>query len=620
MLTAWFLNNPMKRGVVKTMKARVLAIFGLIFIFGPTGFGQRLYNPAGLSTVPPSSIRSGLVESRNPIDNSGNLVVTGNVRGGRHFRGVIPYNSRTRFEASLGSSALDSFLRYSADWGDFGGYTGEVRPFYSRSATVVTTRAGQPRVYRPSNGRIIGGRTMEGATTASVSGEESFLAGDSMYKSEEADLARFRLIPVSPPTETTKLLPDIVDLARNKDLLEIVPASEREKAAEKLLIDEIRSGDTRSRALLKEGREGLAGAEQFRQQLKQISLKMDYGKELMRKQEGFMDDGEAEKTAEFRGLEELTRKDEPLQGRGEEEVQRDMLEQADIALTGREGQESTFGSFLQKYKERGLRTEGPKPAVEVKGAKKSGLFEGGLLPKTADRGVAAVEERAGAGGVGSVLQGSDVPGRYELVGQQGGVEAEPEDSGLLLGGGATVEQKAGYRTRAKAIMGSHTSFQSFSESKFKECMNAGAAYLKEGKFYRAADAYSLASVYEPGSAVVNAGKSHSLLGAGEYMSSALFISRALEGAGGEKRAGMSALALFASSFSLLDRDTVEKRISDIERWHQASGASELEFLLAYVYYQMGRLERAKAAIETAYEEMADVPAVIILKQAIDSHE
>ena len=61
-------------------------------------------NPAGSSpisssTLPPSSYEGGLFTNPNPFDSSGNLLVTGNVGGGKHFRGSIPYNSPTSFGA-----------------------------------------------------------------------------------------------------------------------------------------------------------------------------------------------------------------------------------------------------------------------------------------------------------------------------------------------------------------------------------------------------------------------------------------------------------------------------------------------------------------------------------------
>ena len=73
-----------------------------------------LEDAIGDPTVPPTSVRSGLVRTPNPIDTSGNLTITGNVRGGMQFRGLVPYRARTEFGAPLGSEDIGSFLRRSA--------------------------------------------------------------------------------------------------------------------------------------------------------------------------------------------------------------------------------------------------------------------------------------------------------------------------------------------------------------------------------------------------------------------------------------------------------------------------------------------------------------------------
>ncbi|MBA7658956.1 hypothetical protein ES703_66919 [subsurface metagenome] len=124
-----------------------------------TGSGVEnpaIRNPVGLSTVPPSSIQSGLIASPNPIDVSSNLVITGNIRRGRHFRGTVPYRSATSFRTTLGSTSLQSFLRDSAGAEDFGRYTGKyrARPYYSPTETVTTTRPGRSGVFRPAGTRI----------------------------------------------------------------------------------------------------------------------------------------------------------------------------------------------------------------------------------------------------------------------------------------------------------------------------------------------------------------------------------------------------------------------------------------------------------------------------------
>ncbi len=104
-------------------------------------------NPVGSGTVPPTAYKSGLIPSANPIDTSGNLVVTGNVANGMQFRGVVPYNSPTSFSAPASSlqhtsGGLDSFLRNSAGSQNFGTSSGGLTPYYSPTWTVTTTQPG----------------------------------------------------------------------------------------------------------------------------------------------------------------------------------------------------------------------------------------------------------------------------------------------------------------------------------------------------------------------------------------------------------------------------------------------------------------------------------------------
>jgi tetratricopeptide (TPR) repeat protein len=138
----------------------VLSIIIAIILITLSEPGWAIENPSVRSpivsgTVPQSSISSGLISTPNPIDSSSNLVITGNVTGGKHFRANIPYGSTTNFQASIGSSSLDSFLRYSTPdtildhrpWisagSSYSSVPGQYRPFFSQSGTVATTEAGQ---------------------------------------------------------------------------------------------------------------------------------------------------------------------------------------------------------------------------------------------------------------------------------------------------------------------------------------------------------------------------------------------------------------------------------------------------------------------------------------------
>jgi tetratricopeptide (TPR) repeat protein len=181
-----------------------------------------------------------------------------------------------------------------------------------------------------------------------------------------------------------------------------------------------------------------------------------------------------------------------------------------------------------------------------------------------------------------------------------------------------------WSARAKRIMGPHKSLESFSEAKFSQHMRAAESYLRQGRYYRAADSFALASIYkldlgEAGSdpaqafglALSLAGRGHALFAAGEYISSALFLSRALEIDPEYARAEIDLVTMLGGT------DKLWSRIDDVKEWLGRSGADQLQFLLGYVYYRMGRLQEAKEAIDTAYEKMPESPAADTVKRAID---
>jgi hypothetical protein len=99
-------------------------------------------SPIGPVTTPPSSYGNDLVARPDPMDSSSGLVMTGNVGGGMHFRGLVPYGSQTDLRATLGSTYLDSFLRSSQGGVDQRPDLGGLVPFYSPTASVTRMAPG----------------------------------------------------------------------------------------------------------------------------------------------------------------------------------------------------------------------------------------------------------------------------------------------------------------------------------------------------------------------------------------------------------------------------------------------------------------------------------------------
>ncbi len=75
--------------------------------------------------------------------NAGNLFITGNVTGGKSFRGFVPYSSATQFQGTLGSSSLSSFERESINLHQIrSGYLyGRARPYFNPGSTILPLSA-----------------------------------------------------------------------------------------------------------------------------------------------------------------------------------------------------------------------------------------------------------------------------------------------------------------------------------------------------------------------------------------------------------------------------------------------------------------------------------------------
>ena len=172
--------------------------------------------------------------------------------------------------------------------------------------------------------------------------------------------------------------------------------------------------------------------------------------------------------------------------------------------------------------------------------------------------------------------------------------------------------QADISAEANRIMGRHKSLDSLSESKFNKHMRDAEEHLKAGRYYRAAGCFSLASVYQADNPLALAGRGHALFAAGEYVSSALFLSRALAISPEYLQTRVDLVAMLG------DGNKLAGRIADIEQWLARSGSSQLQFLLGYVYYRTGQMLRAKQVIDAAYEKTPESPALQAMKITIDN--
>jgi tetratricopeptide (TPR) repeat protein len=169
---------------------------------------------------------------------------------------------------------------------------------------------------------------------------------------------------------------------------------------------------------------------------------------------------------------------------------------------------------------------------------------------------------------------------------------------------------ADMHVRALEIRGQHATFEKFAKAKFEQYIKAAGEFIKGKKYYMAADAYSLAEVYDRNNIEAITGMAHSLFAAGEYMSSAYLVRKALRinPDYAKKTAHLSEL--------LIDKDMIENRVVELEKFTKLSKSPELAFLMAYVLYRTDRPDTALQFIDIAAEKMGDSKAVLDLKVEI----
>ena len=616
---------------------------------------RAIMNPAGLSTVPPSSIQSGLISNPNPIDTSGNLVITGNVRRGRHFRDTVPYGSTTSFRAGLGSSSLSSFLRDSAGAEDFGRYAGKyrVQPYYLRSQTVTTTRPGYSGVFRQTGTRI-NDRTLQGRYQAGMRGiglEKQALSGKDTFASDSG--LQGPQTQYSTSAEPRLIVQSIRELQLlNRSEIGIPPQDQQlmvERYQEQTQDTRLKTQDTglktqdsglKTQDLGTSLEQGFVvwSPEHKQSQVAEIvqSTKPDFNADVLTpaltpsqadtvvKGLAFQDRSTLQKVTGW----------EPQVGEGKlDEHGRDLQDQrnrlgSDVLERIKQQLDdltSSVDARLQAEADDARKDESTKgdkfsyrqgPALDWS---KMGRFD--ESKKTAPR--FRVDELASVRAWSELIQAAD--------GQKKSRFGFPEtpNAGSYREKSSPLDElnklsQADISAKAKRIRGPHTRPESFSKAKFNQHIQAAQGHLKAGRYYRAADSFALASIYklDPGEAgsdpvqagglaLCFAGRGHALFAAGEYISSALFLSRALEIAPEYVRAKIDLAAMLGGENKL------ESRIADIEEWLGRSGSGQLEFLLGYVYYRTGRLGPAKQAIDSAYTKMPQSPAVVAVKKAID---
>ena len=466
----------------------------------------------GSPTTPPSALQSGLTPNPNSRGiNAGNDIVTGNVGGGREFRGVVPYGSSTYFQGTqgTGTGAMESFIRRSAG----SPYAsdrlpGAVQPYYSPYQSVSSLSSRSPGNYSSSRSSAL---QLPQMSPLKKPGDFGLVPLEEARKLQQ---------------QNTTMRPQTVETAIPESLVysNYRPLTSTPLEMESYISEQMKSTlyPTEQQAL--------------RDQKQPSALEK-------------LSQGEALKKNPFEPTAQPTLPPEP--GKTFEPV-------APGPLTEQMRRETAAKApTVFDQMQNALRDEFQKTLKETEAAK-TGVSEANQPAEAnAPEGTAAISP-----------------------------------------------------VTAKAIVGYSTTFATKATDRFNELMKAAEAYIKQKQYYKAADAYSLAAIYQPNNPLPYAGKAHSLFGAGEYMSSAYFLSRAIEIFPDYTRFKIDLAAMFG------DKDLFEKRIADIKEWQERTSSPELQFLLAYIYLETGQLEMAQRMANGAMVNMPQSSALQTLDKVI----
>ena len=596
-------------------------------------------NPVGPSTVPPSTFRSGLVNSPSPIDTSGNLIMTGNVRRGRHFRGDVPYRSATSFSSSLGSSALSSFLRDSAGSEDLQTRSNSygTQPYYSPAETVTTMKPGRSGIFMPESTRA-GVRAQQNARSegTGVFGSESMQkeqalfsqaagAADSGFQgsaTQYGSLVQSRLMleskfPTSmsqSPRNTAQLTPAQIGIRQQSqtsaaELFKEQVQGIRDAAQNSVTVPDMKQQWEKNESSKFPGQETNINNLRPKFEMQKPPMDSTLQKNL------FLQKG-ANLSATSREFQ--TGRGQTPQGDGRQgdvlEQMRQQLEELSKSLDATIQKRNEYKDMSTKpvaKREQTPSTYQPYVPDSRQTIPRERINPGGILNSYKPQGFGLGfnrEEPARAAGGQLNRTGLDSQTDLEFTGtpsyENSRMKSSPLDELNKL-------SQADISAEANRIMGRHKSLDSLSESKFNQHMRDAEEHLKSGSYYRAASSFSLASVYQADNPLALAGRGHALFAAGEYVSSALFISRALAISPEYLQMRVDLVAMLG------DGNKLAGRIADIEQWLARSGSSQLQFLLGYVYFRTGQLLQAKQAIDAAYEKTPKSTAVQIMKITID---
>ncbi len=532
------------------------------------------------ATTPLTSYENGLVDTPDPIDSS-DRVVTGNVTGGKHFRGALPYRPPTSIDAPLGSTSLDPFLRRTAPTTVADNAMGASDSFYSPTGTVMTGGAGAAHTGQTSPSRYTSGSDL-GLPPSDMSSAIP-LVSPAIPRSDLTTDG-----PASTPGGAVATREDYQQQMRQlQETLAQVKAE---------LVQLERSIATGAQAARPETQTVSADSPALPDNVMQAAQPVAPADALRRREllqetarllsatTGMLD-GSAPQSAGALGQADAGAASDTV---AEAQPRLRLYEEQEQAPTASNAPLSIDALVAPRTP----RTAGAPASPSV-----SPLPAVQRVNETArafDKTNAVLNRPQTAMPLPQASPGAELPSGYRVLGQGGDSALSPIQAATNVA-----------RTPASPLNN-----DSSSAKVFERYVQSGRQFMQQGRFQQAAEAFTLASAYRPNDARAHLGKGHALLAAGRYLDSALSIAKAVE-------LDLPAVLQRTDLIQLVGGpDPFIRHFNELDRLIQADGVPQLQFLMAYIYYQMERPAEAKAAIDAAQKQLPSSVPIDLLRSAI----
>ncbi len=545
-----------------------LSLSGQVPGYGRSSAGSAVRAP----TRPPSSYQGGLVERPGPAANDGNLLITGNVAGGKYFHGGVPYRSTTSIDAPLGSTSLDSFMRYTQPI-DLGGSSAGYNTFYSPTGTVTTLQPDRSGVFAP----VAPGAGLPTGTYGSATTDLPYPTGSAAAQASAGSDSDTAPLSLSTGARLRSGLPSAGSLARTQ-------APEAVEAAP------------------------LPGSEEYRRQLEELQNRLgqvEAGADELERTLGSQQDELDEKANAY----------SPLQP--EANLQSQVTEPpTDDALSRRQALLDETARLLS------MRLDLPR-------APETPDLEAQAQPVQPDRanGLRLYDPRRDSQlTLDTVLSGGSAgaqPTRDQLDPEKGtgqgltlytGAERADDYSPLRTANQTSTERVTALTERLRATSGSDNVATAVGQAGVETPPSVRQASplpaVTNEPVRRERDASPPPASGRAGPPTEPASWTDALV-ARDFLVSASALARYIES---DPKRAMQRTELI---WTLGGPERFIASFNDLAQRAQASGAPELKFLLAYIYYQMERPEEAKVAIDAARRGLSSSAAVEILSTAVN---